>query len=355
MAIYDVNGNEIYGGEKTDIVTLNDKALTIEKLQQLNRRTRLTGGGSPTYSSIKPLSLLHFSDIHGDTSALSRIVDYYNEYTEYIDDVLCTGDVVKDSSADGFSYWGTIDGTENILNCIGNHDTRVGNNWVSLSEQNAYETYFAPYISNWDVTIGNNVCYYYKDYTGSNVRLIVLDGMHQNATQLSWFVSTLSDALTNNLHVLCATHICGNKTVNGLDTVWNDDNDDYTITNLVGTSYPESMVDAYASAVDDFQTNGGCFIAWLHGHLHMRIFGTVNNYPNQLDIAVMNAGDTYASNRACERIDNTKTQDAFNLVAVDAYQKIIRLASVGANIDRHMIRWRTISYDYDNHTLVYEG
>lgn len=355
MAIYDVNGNELYGSEPTDIVSLNDKVATVEKLQQLNRRTRTHGGASPTYSSIKPLSLLHFSDIHGDTSALSRIVDYYNEYEDYIDDVLCTGDVVKEYSTDGFTYWSTVDGAEKILNTIGNHDTRVGSTWVSLDEATAYSTYFGPYISNWGVTIGTNVCYYYKDYTESNVRLIVLDGMHQNATQLSWFVSVLSDALTNNLHVLCATHICGNKTVNGLDSVWNDSHDDYTITNLVGSSYPESMVDAYASAVDDFQNDGGYFIAWLHGHLHLRIFGTVNNYPNQLDIAVMNAGDTYASNRACERVDGTKTQDAFNIVAVDAYQKIIRLISVGANIDRHMIRWETISYDYDNHELVYDG
>ena len=335
------------------IVQRNGIAETTNKLQQLNRPTR-TGGKT---LGTAPLCFLHFSDIHGDKKRLQNIIEFKEYYSDYIADIIHTGDMVKYSSTDGITFWDEVDGAENILNVIGNHDTLVGSTWIGMTMSEAYTTYFAPYISNWGVTGTSGQTYYHKDYTDNKVRLIVLDIMHQSADQLTWFVSTLASARTANLHVIVAVHSRAHWLFDSYVTPWDDKPlvPSYTAgySDTSASTYPENLSDDYADAVDDFMTGGGYFICWIHGHTHHKMFAELQTHPNQLDVSVENASiPNFAWTYVKARIENTKSEDCFNVFAVDVDSKVLRIMTVGATYDRFMRHADTIAYNYDTHTLL---
>lgn len=335
------------------IVQRNGIAETVNKLQQLNRPTRTASRtlGAP------PLCLLHFSDIHGDKKRLQNIIDFKNYYSDYIADIIHTGDAVKYYSTDGIAFWDEVDGAEDILNVIGNHDTRVGSTWIGMTMAEAYTTYFAPYISNWGVVSASGKTYYYKDYTDSKVRLIVLDIMHQSADQLSWFTSTLTSAKTAGLHVIVAVHSRPHWQFTSHQTAWDDKplvpsySAGYDDTSA--SAHPENLSDDYADAVDDFMTDGGYFVCWIHGHTHHKMFAQLQTHPNQLDVSVENAGiPNFAWTYVKARIENSKSEDCFNVIGIDTDSKVLRIMAVGATYDRFMRHADTIAYSYDTHTIL---
>ena len=335
------------------IVQRNGIAETTNKLQQMTRPTRTASRtlGTP------PLCLLHFSDIHGDAKRLQNIIDFKNYYADYIADIIHTGDMVKYYSTDGIEFWDGTDGAEKILNTIGNHDTLVNSTWIGMTMAEAYETYFAPYISNWGVVSTSGKTYYYKDYATNKVRLIVLDIMHQSAEQLSWFTATLASARTAGLHVIVAVHSRAHWLFDSHVTPWDDKPlvPSYTAgySDTSASTYPENLSDDYASAVDDFINDGGFFICWIHGHTHHKMFAQLQTHPNQLDVSVENAGiPDFAWTYVKARIDDTKSEDCFNVLAVDTDSKILRLMAVGATYDRFMRHVDGISYNYETHTVL---
>lgn len=337
----------------TDIIQRNGIAETTLKLQQLNRPTRTASRTLGT----APLCFLHFSDIHGDKKRLQNIIEFKEYYSDYIADIIHTGDTVRYYSTDGITFWNEVEGAENILNCIGNHDTLVGSTWIGMTMAEAYTTYFAPYISNWGVTGTSGQTYYYKDYTDNKVRLIVLDIMHQSADQLTWFTSTLASARTANLHVIVAVHSRAHWQFTSHVTAWDDKPlvPSYTAgySDTSASTYPENLSDDYADAVDDFMTGGGYFVCWIHGHTHHKMFAQLQTHPNQLDVAVENASiPNFAWTYVKARIENSKSEDCFNVFAVDVDSKVLRIMTVGATYDRYMRHADTISYNYDTHTLL---
>ena len=341
--------------ESDSIIERNDERTTISKLVQMNRPKRT---GSRTLGT-PPLVFIHFSDIHGDERCLRSVVRYKEQYSGYIVDILHTGDSVTTYSTDGIEFWDEVDGAESILNCIGNHDTRVRNTWIGLDMASSYSTYFAPYIENWGVEYTEGKTYYYKDYTSNSVRLIVLDIMHQTQEQLSWFESILEDAKDNGLHVICACHARSNTDVTPIDTPWDDVNVvpyNPVVSDSSTSAYPTVMSDDYADAVDSFIQAGGHFICWLHGHTHYKMFATLTNHPGQLDVSVANAGrPAYAWTYVWARIDDTRSEDDFNVVAVDTDSGVLRIMKVGVDYDRYMRHVDTISWDYENGQLLYSN
>lgn len=348
---------DILRNQNLDIIKRNGYVDTIVKLQQLKRPTRIASRAL----GAEPLSLLWFSDIHGDQRCLQNIMDFYNYYSDSIDGILHTGDSVTSKSENGMDFWNNVSGTEIILNTIGNHDTRVGNVWIGQTMAESYTQYFATHISNWGVSYTEGLTYYYKDYTTPGVRLIVLDCMHQTSEQLAWFIATLASANTAGYHVLVAVHGRPHWLFSPYDTPWDDAPvvpryGDEGYTDKSGTSYPENLSDSYASAVDDFIADGGTFIAWLHGHMHLKMFAMLETHPNQLDVSVANAGGTdFAWTYVWARIPDTRSEDDFNVLAVDTVSKMLRIAKFGVNYDRYMRHVDTISYDYGNRTLIYSN
>ena len=100
-------------------------------------------------SGTTPLTLLHFSDIHGNESCLCRIIEMGKTCKDFVDDVLCTGDIMNDNWNDnvGFGFW--QNNATNILTAIGNHDVLSGGS-ISITSKQAYDRYIAPFVDNWN-------------------------------------------------------------------------------------------------------------------------------------------------------------------------------------------------------------
>ena len=299
------------------------------------------------------LSLLHFTDLHGDTTNLKRIVEFRTAYPNFIDDAICTGDMITSHyNSSAMNFWNSVEGTENIMMTIGNHDVWKENatefspgNYITQAE--AYDVYIAPYVSNWDVTYSQNHTYYYKDYSDAKIRLICLDMMLEGTdrtAQLTWLQCVLSDAITAGLSVVIAQHFATRP-----NTVFpcNFSALDGYASTTEGWS-PEST---YMDAVETFKTGGGDFICWLGGHTHCDYICYDPSYPTQLFITVTCARNSQSySDQA--RISNTKSQDAFNIVAFDAYSKLIKLIRVGANSDSYQRGRNTLTINYATKAIV---
>ena len=333
-----------------DMDTEGDQEI-LNKVQQLARARRVN-----KILQTPPLVLLHFSDIHADVINLGRVMAFYGKHNQYIHDVIHTGDNVDDEYADGFSWWDTVEGSENILNLIGNHDsnekTGGNNNWYAISEQDDYDTFIAPYVSNWGVTYTSGHCYYYKDSATNNVRLICLDAMHLTEDQLTWFTETLASAKTAGLHVLVATHMRGHFPETPLETNFNDTFLTDTANPSYSSSYKEYMPPEYSDAVQGFIDEGGNFVAWICGHTHYDVFAKLNRHTDQVQICVSLGGIANANTSAGARVRNTKSQDLFNVIAVDTYSKIVKIVRVGADYNLMMQHKDTLCYNYETGTLI---
>ena len=169
----------------------------------LVEQTKFLGSGENA-----TLGLVHYSDIHGDSTAVEQLKKVLDKYSTYINDSLVTGDVVHwyaegtDDSQypQGYDWWQTSGLAERSLFVLGNHDGATKNTteyddkdgtaaWDGKGQQWCYDTYFADYINGLGVTMPTGyddpnslyykACFWHKDYTSAKVRLIGLDGNHR--------------------------------------------------------------------------------------------------------------------------------------------------------------------------------
>ena len=281
-----------------------------------------------------PLQLLWFSDIHGATDRLGAIKHIHSNWASMFDDVIATGDQTEQYFTDSFDWW-AAGGANNFLQVIGNHEVwKGGSDYASVAE--TYQKYFAPFISNWNVVSpGANLCYYYKDYASSHIRLIVLDCMNWDDAQKNWLIATLASAKTANLNVLIAQHyMAGTPTPIECD---------YTAINVV----QEGTISSDApQAVQDFIDGGGSFICWIGGHYHADYIYALANYPGQYGILI---GTASASQR---EKNNYRGQplffNLFSALQVDITYHQIKLVRFGANVDRWMRHKELVCFDYTN-------
>ncbi len=277
------------------------------------------------------LVLCHFSDIHGSKDNLIRIIEFCDFYDSFIDDILHTGDSVTDQFSDDFSFWDNA-GASSILNTIGNHDTAILSDkweWYAHIGKDSYDKYFAPYISFWDIeqpklAKENGLCYYYKDYKYSGIRLIVLDCMKYDLSQHTWFVKVLSEAADAKYAIICVSHFAAGIL-------------DHSSENVFDSRMPVEYTSSYlnedaAYAVDAFIDNGGEFVCWLGGHIHIDSFARLMYHPRQICINVAEAkcSGEYGDQR---RVLGAKSQDLFNLIAINRNCHELSLLRVGADRD----------------------
>lgn len=347
MAVYDSNGNIIAemnpDPNPTDIISMNPDAESnlLQALRPLNDSMN-------AYLSVaQPLVLMHFSDIHQDSSRLARLIQFSTEYSSQIDDVICTGDLVEHRYSEGMTWWSAVNGAEDILLAIGNHDALAatsGYDWTNLAtEANQYSQYFAPYISNWGCTYTANKTYYYKDYTTKGVRLIVLNCMltgDDDTAQKTWLTNTLSAAKTAGLSVVIAEH--------------------YPLHNSMRVESAFSSVDkggsgesiytfseAYMTIVQNFIDGGGEFICYLCGHLHYDMFTKATSHQNQycigIDAASLAQSNYYSDT---QRTVGERSQDLANLVVIDTASKAVKIIRVGANVDHYLRTKNCMTFKY---------
>lgn len=306
----------------TDIVSLNHELPSLIRQGQnpFNRNT------------ILPLTLLHFSDIHGVSDNLARMVDLKKSLGTLLDDTICTGDMATAQwSSTVMDFWTGVDGAENILMCLGNHDLANGSGYSTdqIGQTIAYETYLEPYMSNWNVNpAGENLTYWYKDYASRKVRLIALNylltGDAQTA-QNTWLASRLAEAKSLGYAVVIAEHVPVSN--------WHTIDCNFSIIGKAWTynEYPT----LYLDTVQDFIDNGGEFACYIAGHSHNDYVGYNASYPEQLCIAVTTALTTRYDNDQ-RRATGEKSQDAANVVLIDTVTKTVKLIRVGADMDTYM-------------------
>ena len=324
----------------SNFMSMNNDVEFANKVAQLKLRQRIY----PNWGN-EQLVLAHFSDIHAEGDALKNIINWCGKHSGYIDDIIHTGDNVSDNSGNPFDFW-NIEGSEAILNCIGNHDsaTKEGDvyDWTGFSAQDCYNKYFSDYIANWGVVYTTNLCYYYKDYVQQKVRLVVLDCMHFDSTQQSWLANTLESARTSELSVMIATH---GQAGNMMEM-------DCTFSSWHRRGHDEVYASSVRDIVETFINNGGEFICYISGHTHRDKFGLLNNYPNQLQIVIDRAK---ADTLWCDHVvvPKTKSSCLFNLISIDTTEKLIRLVRIGSNYDRYMRHIGELCYRYADYTNQY--
>ena len=345
------------------VTTLGTFAMSVERLDksyiQMDYTDRLVQSKLKRTNDNATLSLLHFSDIHSDKERFRRISSFARKYRHLIDEVICSGDVVYNYADEaeaenrGFSYWSMYRTDKNkILLSIGNHDIEKSDGG-SLTESECRTKYYTPFSASNQayasvVFGGDDVCYYYKDYTSHKVRVIVLDWGHQTETQKTWFIDTLSSAKTLGYAVVVVNH-CPfawqymTKQKNRFDALLN-----------FGANNQILSID-YARLVDNFINDGGKFVCWLAGHTHVDYFSVLENFNNQV---MVNVGCATILQSAKDsdiwRLANTQSEDLFNIVTINTSRGTFSLIRVGADIDTLQRSRKSITWDYINHKLIAE-
>lgn len=329
-----------------DILELNPTKDVEYILAKLHNR--LYNEGKVTHDIA---TFLWFSDLHGDATNLQRIKKFYQQYLQFFDGVISSGDQIMQKITDDWSWW---DFDEAML-CLGNHEV-----WYNLTDKeinpapqlDCYNKYFGN-IAKWNVVqpsgaASNGYCYYYKDFGA--VRLIVIDQMHWETTQATWFTNTLSSAKTASKTVVVMGHFaCGNhanfhfdNTCGGFTTFE---------TQQVGDS-PNTTVKAgwieQESILKTWIDGGGKFAVWLAGHTHNDFVGTSDQ---GIPCVVMEQSTCERSNSDA-RIFGTKSQDSFNVITIDTYNNMFYIARIGNDVDKMMRSKKFLCYDYINKQTI---
>ncbi len=312
-----------------------------------------SGRCRPFKDKYKPLQFVHFADVHNKPQQWNRIVEYVNHYEDYISFALHTGDYCGSSQLEYTDFYGQCDKcVRPIYNCVGNHDTEADESWRQgkpnmSSKENVYRKLFN-HPDNWgDVTYmeGEFSMTYYMDIEASNVRVVVLDCYYDIEKQQKWLGDTLADAKNKGLHVLTAVHEITDHICSPLDTAFHTANDYFSICG-------RDKKNPFEDIIADFIDNGGIHVCNLAGHHHYDMLGFTQR--GVLNCAV-ECATTWAGWCDGQRVKGTRTQDSFNVVGIDTNIGVLKLIRVGNNTDIFLRRKQTLSYDYINKKLIYNG
>ena len=340
-----------------DILHLNKEDEYLQMFENSKYSEEISGASGA--GTKKCLTLCHFTDIHADAENLSRIKKFTDKYKDYIDDVICTGDMVRNDSSEDFSWWHE-NGGEGMLMTIGNHDTNVVSggvsSWRGFGKVNTYNKYFKPYIANWGVTQPSNAeslgkCYYYKDYASYNIRIVALDCMYYDADEDTWFTNTLANAKSLGYGVIVLSH--------GLGKQGDKIQSTYTaINNTAGMVILDDGTYTYNanvhSRIDEFIGGGGNFICLLGGHFHMDMFGKVNSTTHE-QLYLLGDCSARVPLRDHRYVNKTRMQDSFNIVSIDTNLKMIKVFKVGNQYDVFLRRKGTLCYNYETKKMIFNG
>lgn len=346
-----------------DINLLNPPSM-YDALIQNNMRSRKTNVWNDTNTLF---SIVQFADIHGYTANVERMENFLGRYKDYVSDVVCVGDIVTST----FDNENILAGFPDIICTIGNHDAWVDSNsehysndsdYVQTESVNVikqkfcYDKFLANNISNWGVTqptdaASQGKCYFYKDYVDGNskLRVIFLDCMHYGvgadmvnnvSTQDTWFKGVLADALANSIPVVVSCHYYPTWVQASEVIQCAYSTTDVRTSDKISSLAPE--------AVEDFIGDGGDFVCWIAGHSHMDILYIPQQYPHILVVGI-DCGKIPSSGNSA-RVAGTKTQDCFNIVAFDPFDKLVKIVRVGSDSTRYLQSKRCVVYRYANFT-----
>lgn len=316
----------------------------------------------------KMLTLLTFSDIHLDRKdELQRILSFNDKYAAYLDDMISLGDLQDRGFESDIAVFRELAdaGAKNVLQVIGNHDyyNSGANVWTYNTDANVYARFFAPFISNWGVVNSADTLYWYKDYTDTNtytgtdaiprkIRLIAINTNNNgsnvdkfDSAQQTWLTNVLADAKTNDFSVVVASHYKPRMTY--IDCNFSDK----TLQLSNEENYANNTA---ATIIQEFIDGGGKFICWLCGHEHNDYVGVTSVAgTSQLVIGVSLAQCGVRVNYSVmDRVEGTKSQDLFNIIGFDTYNKHVRILRIGADMDIFMRSKKTLCINYETHDII---
>lgn len=302
------------------------------------------------------VSLLHFSDIHADLSALKKISEAIDNYNGNIDGSICTGDIVANSYGSISSWWNS-----KIMTCIGNHDSASYSSgtydWTYLPMSERSKLYIEPFEAFWNVNHNQGTSYYYKDFADKKVRLIVIDTMlymsdstySEASAQTVWLQALLNTAKENGYHVIIATH-APNGLAKSMDCSFSKYHTSERVMPIEkDCTLPNSVVDTVKTSID----GGLHFIGYICGHTHQDDIWVCAGDNRQLMYCIATSN--------VENINQWKNTDlwhgencnAYNLVTINTSTKTVCIIrGGGANADKFMRERKLICIDYANAKLI---
>ena len=294
------------------------------------------------------LQLVHFSDIHANKEIWERLVEYINSHPS-ITLALHTGDYCGNSQQSYVDFYkDCLPCKVPILNCTGNHDFCPSNTERDNAKPDSVHRLLFNHIENWDVNFmdGEYSMTYYKDFTVSNIRLIVLNCYSDIEKQYEWLTARLSEAKELGYHVVTASHESTARISKPLDVTFQTADDYESLGMKMRSELP------FDSAIADFKKDGGIHICHLCGHEHTDRFGYTDN--GVLN-AVVECATSWQGWYDGVRVRGDRSYDCFNVVTFDTNIHTLKLIRIGRNCDHYLRMKRVLCYDYMNCKVICNG
>lgn len=325
-------------------------------------------------------TFVHGSDLHGDAVRLENLMSY----ADYIkaDAVLLSGDQVAMTCADGGEYVAEVAGRHktDTLVCIGNHDG------YSESKYPQAEAVSSVLAKNKSLTAVDNSAadsnygktYYYTDLSKKKMRVIAMNQWKGEnyfgigAKQISWFIDTLKSTPAGyGVIVLIHSQECIPMSIDGHTQFYSTyekeiaRSAEVTTRNEMEVLY--SIVDCFKNGTDgsgsfEDSDNSGTttsysyefsnkkdgveFVAWVTGHYHHDMIGTVPNHSDQLVLNIGCSNGTTRYETDFGRDGHGKSQDLFNVYGIDRWHKTVNVVRIGADVDMRMAERKYMSIPY---------
>lgn len=391
-AVGKINDNftELYNKEGGDVtpsgvIALNDDA--VSRIAAAKQHFQEGVGAASNYNKAVCFCIAHASDFHTDKARYERFRDFVDG-VDMIDAAIVSGDLTdKGKSAEMSGMLAVEFDRITPMQVIGNHERQDGKT-------------IAQVVSG----MGMSAAYYYTDFSSGigsqKIRIIVLNQYdtsstsfdvaqatgHFSQTQIDWLLGVLDDAAQKGYHVIVSMHA---PDQGALTAPLPSDNDkgfyqrDYRWKNNLSSPLKTPLVEDIIAAfkakstvsgtytftdgvssvtVNHTFANKGVFVAYIVGHLHIDATGYSQQHGDQLYLVCPNScvkgGENMLDPDGQERfyggsvsdlprIIGTKTEDCFNVYAIDTTNKVVKVVRVGADMNDLMEKREVAWFDYE--------
>lgn len=373
----------------SDVVSRNIEA--TNNIFSANKMMNTTISGSwQSYDKTKLFTIAHISDLHNDGTCYENFLTYIAEFPSLIDYSVVSGDIVDTPTSAQYANMLSKETAAGItpIKCIGNHEKYAGS--VYMSNADIYTSL--------NMNTNTGKLYYYLDDVTYKIRIIVLNQYdideeiyrteHFTQEQISWFISALKGAITNEYAVLVVLHACESNgsfpikkasiTSGGLynargKSITDEKSSFYQrfkqwegmtdLQNVCSGTPIEDIINAFKNGasinetytfsdtsssitVNDSFTASGTFIAYLNGHNHGDFIGTSSKYTDQIYLNVASGNRVYGNVSDLQRKNGEKSEDVFNVYVIDQDHKLIKVIRVGSDVNDIMQNRKTSVYSY---------
>ena len=332
---------------KSDIQTNNNGVVSLNKdIEPFIIQNKSKGAGCFD-TNVPPLTFIHFTDIHGNVKNWERVIQFGNHYKDYVDFLFHSGDYCPSYQGNAMDLYSMskYKPEKPLYQCVGNHDVFSTENGGVNSDKSVAHGILFSHVDNWGVTFMDidNSMTYYKDYPTNKVRMIVLDNYYDLELQATWLESRLNEAKTLGYHVFTVSHEMTYPIIDKLDTPF------CTIDDFESKGGNKHSKFDFDGVIANWIQSGGKFVAHFGGHEHSDFIGYTDS--GVLNVIVSGALTSGIWTDG-DRIENTRTQDCFNVVGVDVSNGVLKIVRVGNNADHYLREKKVLCFDYINKKII---